>query len=118
MQLRILRRHLLPLLALAAFAATASAQPLNLNLPDQPEKLDSVLRQRAKLGTGFSRVIIRAADAAPAGAAMALLGQAGGSSRKFLPIISGGSAVIPNAAIQGLSRNPLIGHISIDRVTS
>jgi len=120
MQQRIHRPSLLSLLLLviSPLAAPASAQPPNADVPNWADKLDSVLQQRASFATGQSPVIIRAATDDVAGSIMALVAQAGGSHGKALSVISGGRAVVPNAALRGLAMNPHIGHISMDRVIS
>jgi serine protease AprX len=106
----------LVILSLSTVIAPASAQLANPSLPDRPDKLDSILKKRASLGNGQSRVIIRNAEGASDALVAALISQAGGSKKKSLPNIAAGSALVPNAALKALAKNPLIAHISHDRV--
>ena len=111
------QRRVLSLLVLSfAIAAPGLAQSPVANLPDRFDKLDSILKARATLSTGQSRVIIRAA--AGRGPTSALVAQSGGSIGRSLGIIGGSVAVVPNAALRGLARNPLIDHISVDRLVA
>jgi serine protease AprX len=115
MQYRVARPYTLPLLlVLLTLAAPASAQ--NGNGPDRPDKLDSILKKRASLGDGQSRVIIRKADGAADADVAALVSLSGGSNKKKLANIAAGTALVPNAALKNLAKNPLIAHISHDRV--
>ena len=92
MQYRVARPYTLPLLlVLLTLAAHASAQ----NGPDRPDKLDSILKKRASLGNGQSRVIIRKADDAADADVAALVSLSGGSNKKKLANIAASKAEVP-----------------------
>jgi serine protease AprX len=117
MQYRELCRRATPLLFVLLLLATpSSAQSPDANGPDRLDKLDSVLKQRASNGNGQSPVIIRFVDNTSDDDIAALIGQAGGSRRKSLRSIVGGTAVLSNGAIKNLAKNPLVASISVDRV--
>jgi len=117
MQYRELCRRATPLLfVLLVLATPSSAQSPDANGPDRLDKLDSVLKQRASKGNGQSRVIVRFVDNTSDDDIAALIGQAGGSRRKSLRSVVGGSAILSNGAIKNLAKNPLVAGISVDRV--
>jgi len=117
MQYRELCRRTTPLLlVLLTLATPSSAQSPNANGPDRLDKLDSLLKHRAANGNGQSRVIVRFVDNTSDDDIAALIGQAGGSRRKSLRSIVGGTAVLSNGAIKNLAKNPLVASISVDRV--
>jgi serine protease AprX len=119
MQYRVARlRGLCLLLLVLTLTAPTSAQSSNENLPDRPDKLDSILKKRASAGNGQSRVIIRKALGASDDAVDVLIKQSGGSKKKALPNIAAGAALVPNAALKALAKNPLIAGISEDRVVA
>jgi serine protease AprX len=107
------------LLALVFFIATAGPSastitPVKADVPAM-QKLDAVLKARASLITGRSRVIIRAATGASAQSVSTLLRVAGGSSGRDLPLIGGRVAELPNAALLALAGHPLVAQVSQDR---
>ena len=75
-------------------AGTQSISLTQLPPPSTPppidwSKLDPVLRQRAGLLTGRSRIVLRAPSAAVLPAALSLVQQLGGSLGRPLPIVIG-----------------------------
>ena len=107
------------LLALVLFMATAgpsasTSTPEQAGVPAK-QKLDAVLKARASRITGWSRVIIRAADGASADSVSTLVAVAGGASGRELPIIRGRVAELPNAALEALAGHPLVAQVSDDR---
>jgi serine protease AprX len=104
-------------LAVAATVKTPSAQFLSvpqvrLNL----DKLDPLLRERASLLSGRSRVIVRGADTASLDAVAAAIRLVGGTLGRELPIINAYAAVVPHTGVAALSLNGLIEHVALDRV--
>ncbi len=99
---------------LVAFAPSPSSAQL-LNLTGWFNKLDPVLQQRTSLLTGQSRVILSLTDNSLLAPVTTLVQQLGGSIGLSLPIISGASVTIPNAAISLLAISPLVVHMSLDR---
>jgi serine protease AprX len=73
---------------------------------------------RAAEANGTSRVILTAVDADSVADVADGVGRAGGLVRKTLPLIDGLVADIPNAALFGISHNPHVGQISLDRVVA
>jgi serine protease AprX len=108
-----LLRVLTVFVLLTAFTAPARAQLLNLT--DWHTKLDPVLLQRASLLTGQSRIVLRVSDNSLLAPVLALVTALGGTVGLSLPIVTGVSATIPNAAISLLAMNALVVHISFDR---
>jgi serine protease AprX len=113
-----LRRHLAAALVLiAALGSSPSATQLGL-LPGGLSKLDPLLQPRASLLTGHSRVIVRAAHLAPLTLITTLVAQLGGALGLSLPIVNGLAADVPNIALPLLAANPLVAHVSVDRVVT
>ena len=84
--------------------------------PNWLPKLDLLLQQRASLLIGESRVIVRAVDAASSVLVASLIQLAGGTLGRSLPIIDGQVASVPNISLPALAGNPLVQHLSLDRV--
>jgi serine protease AprX len=98
---------------ITAFGATGSAaRPAS---PPAHPKLDPVLQQRASLGTGKSRVIVRLTPRASRVILKTVLQQLGGTSGRALSIINGQVISLPNAALKALAASPLVERISVDR---
>jgi serine protease AprX len=101
------------LLVFALFVPSFTAQAA---LPaDVASKLDSLATTQASLATGWSQIIVRARDAAALAQIVALVEQMGGKIGRALPIISGQVFQVPNVALAGLAKSPLVLHISKDR---
>jgi serine protease AprX len=106
------------LLALILFiAAAVSSAPTMMagSATAKADKLDRVLKARASLLTGSSRVIIRGADGASEDSVSTLIRVAGGSSRRALRLIGAEVADVPNVALLALADDPLIAQVSDDR---
>ena len=108
-------RLIITLLLVSAAGAPASAQ---LGLLNPPAALDPLLHQRASLLTGRSRIIIRASGLGPPGLLAPVVHLAGGALGRSLPLINAVVADVPNHALRGLGGNPLIAHISLDRLVA
>jgi len=93
-----------------ALASSASAQPGLL------KKLDPQGRKRALLATGRSRVIISAPDATSLADLTPSVEWSGGQIKRVLPIVNGVAVDVPNVALYDLAANPLVSHISLDRL--
>jgi serine protease AprX len=107
-------------LLLTTLAPSPSAQLLSLqsNLQGGLSKLDPILRGRAFLLTGQSRVIVRVSNASSMGPVLSLIHRLGGVARHALPVITGESIMLPNAALAALVTSPLVVHLSSDRATA
>jgi serine protease AprX len=106
------------LLALVLFIATAvSSAPTMMagSATGRADKLDRVLKARASLLTGSSRVIIRGADGASDDSVSTLIRVAGGSSPRALRVIGAQLADVPNTSLLALADDPLIAQLSDDR---
>jgi serine protease AprX len=103
-------RVLFTLLFTTALASSASAQPGVL------KKLDPETRKRALQATGQSRVIISAPDATSLSFLAPLVQWSGGQIRRGLPLVNGFAVDLPNSALSDLAGQPLVSHISIDRL--
>jgi serine protease AprX len=90
--------------------SSASAQPGLL------KKLDPLGRKRALQTTGQSRVIISAPDATSLSFLAPLVESSGGQFKRWLPLVNGFAAELPNAALSSLAEHPLVSHIAIDRL--
>ena len=103
--------------ALVVLSALIPLEPTRLAaFPDASAKLDAVLRLRSSKGDGYSRVIIRTAPGVQLHAfAPPARGVAARVVRE-LPGMAGHVAVVPNAALEQLARNPFVQQISLDRV--
>jgi serine protease AprX len=98
------------LLFTTTLASSASAQPGLL------KKLDPLGRNRALQTTGQSRVIISAPDATSLSLLTPLVQSSGGQFKRWLPLVNGFAAELPNAALSSLAEHPLVSHIAIDRL--
>ena len=96
------------LLVLFALPASSFAEP--------GQKMGPLATRRAGFALGFSRVIITAADTTQLPDVADAIDRAGGRRGRALPIIDAYVADMPNAALFGLSQNPHIAHIALDRV--
>jgi serine protease AprX len=103
------------LILVAALGAPTSALQLGLP-PGWFPKLDPLLHRSASLLTGRSRVIVRAGSVASLPLVRTLLTQAGATLGRSLPIIAGVAADVPNISLPLIAANPLIVHISSDRI--
>jgi serine protease AprX len=79
-------------------------------------KMGPLAERRAALTLGSSRVIITAADSTQLPDVADAIDRAGGIRGRALPIIDAYVADVPNAALSGLSNNPHISFIALDRV--
>jgi subtilisin family serine protease len=77
-------------------------------------KLDLLARERARVATGWSRVIVEASDPAGAGLLNAITG-AGGRAGRNLSIINARVAEAPNSALAALANSPVVARVSLDR---
>src|SRR5687767_7435894 len=94
---------LVTILSVAALGPAASAQPL-----DPVSKLDPLAREQAARATGWSRVILRAADLQTPESLDPAVANAGGIGGRHLGIINSRTALVPNAALVGLAHNPFV----------
>ena len=92
-----------------ALATAARAQEV------VPSKLSPLARVEAGRHSGFSQVIIRSDSAAAGGFVDLAIDHAGGFRGRELRVINARTAIVPNAALNGLTRHPFISEISIDR---
>lgn len=97
-----------------AISAWAFAQPSYAGAA----RVGPLASQRAAFATGTSRVIITAADGHSQSDVGAAIEQAGGTTRRQLPIINAHVADVPNAALSGLANNAAIGSIDLDRLVA
>ena len=81
-------------------------------------KLDPILRQRAALASGRSRVIVRGADSTQLSWLVGVVQSAGGAIARALPIVNGCAATVPNAALAAIAASGLVQHLSLDRVAA
>jgi len=95
------------LLGIFALAVSSFAEP--------GQKMGPLAARRAGLALGSSRVIITAADTSQLPDVADAIDHAGGRRGRALPIIDAYVADMPNAALFGLSHNPHISHIALDR---
>lgn len=106
-------------LTLVLLAALAPSTRMSLQANTDEESLTTKLapdaRERAASSAGSSRVIVSAADPATLPALRRIIEQAGGTAGRRLGLINAQAASVPNAALEGLARNPSIGRISLDR---
>ncbi len=81
-------------------------------------KLDPLLQQRV-LQTGRSQVVLRGpANPAALSTILPSAQRLGGRLIRTLPILNGAVLDVPNAALSGLAANPLVEHLSLDRLVS
>jgi len=88
------------------------------SLAQAPPKIDPLAAQRAARIFGSSRVIVSAIDAGSLPGVTLAVRLAGGIVRRPLPIIDAFLADVPNVVLLVLANNPLIAHITLDRVVS
>jgi serine protease AprX len=108
-------------------AHTASAQlPLPVLTPPPPPplpspgwvlKVDPLVRERASLLTGRSKVVVTAASASSLPHVRTLLQQVGGTLGRSLPIIRGQAAEVPNLSLPIVAGSSLVKHVSLNRST-
>jgi serine protease AprX len=112
------RLHCATVFSIAALLVTVAYEPSALaqatKTPRQA-KSDSLVERRASL-PGTSQVIVRAVDVASLQEVGRVIQRAGGRLKRSLPIINSHVAEMPNAALNGLAHNPLIDHLSLDRL--
>jgi serine protease AprX len=99
---------LVQLLTISLFTAAASAQ--------LPGALDPLLRTRASLLTGQSRVVVVARTAASLGTVTQQIQLLGGTLGRPLPLINGLAATLPNVALIALAGNTAVQHLALDRL--
>src|SRR6476620_11173606 len=87
------------------FVTAAAAQP--------PAKIGPLAAQRAKRTTGWSRVIITAAEGRTQQDVENAIGGAGGVKRRSLPMIDGHVAWVPNAALSDLANSTDVADIAL-----
>src|SRR5688572_23839185 len=104
-----------PLILILALVAWG-ADPLAQTAPAGAGKLGPIASQRAAVPIGWSRVIVRAANAEALSQIGPLIQQAGGVPGVALDIINGRSAYLPDVALAGLANSPFVAAISIDRL--
>jgi serine protease AprX len=80
------------------------------------EKLDPLVLQRVSSTSGWSRVIVRARDAASVGVVGAVIQQAGGTLGRVLSILDAQAADVPNTSLRALTNNPAVAAIALDRL--
>ena len=108
-------RPVLLMMIIAALLLGGLFTPASVRLnaaPSNAGKLGPLARERAALSSGRTRVILRVANL---GAARSAVVAAGGTLGRTLPSISGQVATMPNAALAGLSNNPHVLDIAMDR---
>jgi serine protease AprX len=100
-------RILLTAALFGGLALAASAQP--------SPKIGPIAAQRAMRTTGWSRVIITAADGHTPLEIEDAISHAGGALGRPLPIIGAYAASLPNAALNGLANSAAVVHVALDR---
>jgi serine protease AprX len=109
MRFTSVRAHCLAqLLAIGVLATAAHAQPSGT--------LDPLLRPKATLLTGQSRVVITARSAASLGPVTQLIQLLGGMLGRPLPLINGRAATVPNISLLALANSAAVQHIALDRL--
>src|SRR6266850_398357 len=99
---------LVQLLTISTLCTAARAQP--------PGTFDPLLRPRASLLTGQSRVVVVARNASSLGAVAQLIQLLGGALGRPLPLINGRAATVPNLSLMALAANAAVQHIALDRL--
>jgi serine protease AprX len=99
---------LVQLLTIVMLSTAAHAQPAGT--------LDPLLRPRATLLTGQSRVVVTARSASLLGTVTQLIQLLGGVLGRPLPLINGTAATVPNLALLTLANSTAVQHISLDRL--
>ena len=102
--------RLFTLMSVALLFGAASAFPQSAN-----SHLGPLARAAAQRGDTWVDVIVRAPDAASYDRLLPDVQQAGGAFRRRLPIINAVAARMPGHALEGLSHNPHVDLISVDR---
>ena len=92
-------------------AASSFAQPAN-------PKLGRIAQSRANQPTGWSRVIIKAADSTALDDLTPIIQRAGGSAGDKLSLIHSRTAYLPNAELSALADDPLVARVSVDRLVT
>jgi serine protease AprX len=110
-----LRTFFISLLGLFLVSGFFTPGPVNVRAASDTSKLGPMASQRAALAIGRSTVILGVTDRPAARAAVLA---AGGTLGRTLVSISSQVVTVPNAALNGLSANPAIVRISLDRVTT
>ena len=77
---------------------------------------DPLLRHRASLLTGQSRVVVVARHASSLGAVTQLIQLFSGALGRPLPLINGRAATVPNVSLMALAGNAAVQHIALDRL--
>jgi serine protease AprX len=80
-------------------------------------KIDPLLQQQI-LRAGRSRVVLRVGNPAALPAVLSSATLGGGRVLRTLSIVNGVALDIPNAAVAGLAANPLVEHLSLDRLVA
>lgn len=93
--------------AVVTFAASAWAE--------QPSKIGPLAAQRAARLSGWSRVIITAADGRSQADVAEAIHQAGAASGRPLPLIDAVVATVPNVALAGLANSAAVAQVALDR---
>jgi serine protease AprX len=108
--------------ALALLAAYGPATPTLLHAESAASaaasKLGSEARARAARRTGWSRVIVRAVDSSSLPQMRRVIEQAGGTAGRRLGLVNGQVGEVPNAALNGLTRNPFVAYVTLDRAVA
>ena len=104
-----------PLILILALVAWG-ADPLAQTAPAGAGKLGPIASRRAAVPIGWSRVIVRAANAEALSQIGPLIQQAGGVPGVALDIINGRSAYLPDVALAGLANSPFVAAVSLDRL--
>src|SRR6185295_3782978 len=99
---------LVQLFTITILCTAARAQP--------PGVLDPLVRPRASLLFGQSRVVVVARDAASLGAVSLLIQQLGGALGRSLPIINARAATVPNVFLRALASSSAVQHVALDRL--
>jgi len=108
----VLARLVTILAIVTAAGPRASAQ---LNLFNGLSKRDPVLQRHASQA-GRSRIILRVSNPGLLSLLTPVVQLAGGSILGSLPLVDSLVVDVPNAALAGLGNNPLVAHISTDRL--
>ena len=80
-------------------------------------KVDSLTQQQVLESTGWSRVIVRAADGVSPELLVPIVEAAGGTVYRTLDVINAVVADLPNGALVTVAANSLVARISLDRLT-
>ncbi len=100
----------------SAYSQTQSTLPAsNTPTAETLEKLDPLLVSRVSRPDGFSRVIVRASDAAAVPLLSDLVRQAGGTPGRMLSIIGAIAAELPNQSVANVAAAPVVQRIAMDR---